>query len=155
LLKPWIIRYVDGQGRQVPKGTPGARKKKVRASKWYGQFVDADGKRQRVPLCSDRVAALQMLAELERTAERQKVGVVDRFAAHPPAPMEKHLAASEPHLQNKGASDKHLSETLPRLRAVLSHGAVRHLSDLRPETVEPFLARLADQGASARTRNTY
>src|SRR5262245_65352606 len=94
LLKPWVTRYIS-HGRQVPKGTPGARKKKQRASKWYGQYVDADGKRHRVPLCTDKVAALQMLAELERTAERQKVCVIDRFAEHHKASVEQHLTDYE------------------------------------------------------------
>src|SRR3954471_16194564 len=116
LLKPWVIRYVDHQGRQVAKGTPGARKRKERAAKWYGQYVDADGKRRRVPLCTDKVAARQMLAELERKAERTKVGVVDRFAEYRKAPLDSHLADYETHLRNKGVSGKHLSETMRRLR---------------------------------------
>lgn len=37
LLKPWITRYVDVDGHQVRKNTPGARKVKERAAKWYGQ----------------------------------------------------------------------------------------------------------------------
>src|SRR5262249_13882939 len=151
----WITRYIDSQGRQVSKGTPGARKKKQRTNKWYGQYVDADGKRRRVPLCTDKVAALQLLAELERTAERQKVGVIDRFAEHRKASVEQHLTDYETHLRNKGASTKHLKETMRRLRAVLAHGAIRTLGDLRPEVVEGFLAQLSDEGASARTRNTY
>jgi integrase len=108
-----------------------------------------------VPLCTDKVAALQMLAELERTAERQKVGVIDRFAEHRKASVEQHLTDYETHLRNKGASVKHLKETMRRLRAVLAHGAIRILGDLRPEVVEGFLAHLGDEGASARTRNTY
>jgi integrase len=155
LFKPWITRYVDLKGRQVRKGTPGARKKKLRASKWYGQYTDADGNRHRVPLCTDKVAALQMLADLERTAERQKVGIIDRFAEHRKAPIEQHLTDYETHLRNKGASDKHRAETLRRLRSIIQQSAVRTLDDMRPEAVEQFLARLGDGGASARTRNTY
>jgi hypothetical protein len=37
LLKPWITRYLDAEGKQVKKGTPGARKVKKRTAKWYGQ----------------------------------------------------------------------------------------------------------------------
>jgi integrase len=155
LLRPWIIRYVDSKGRQVRKGTPGARKVKKRAAKWYGQYLDADGKRQRVPLSSDRLAALQMLADLERDTERKKVGVVDRFAEHRKAPIDTHVDDYETHLRNKGVSGKHLSETLRRLRAVLSHCGVRGLADICPEGVERFLAGLAEEGTSARTRNTY
>src|SRR5262249_19883247 len=131
LVRPWILRYIDSKGRQVHKGTPGARKKKVRTTKWYGQFVDADGKRQRVPLSTDKVSALQMLADLERIEERKKVGVIDRYAEHRSAPIETHLADYETHLRNKGVSRKHLSETMRRLRAVVDHGQVRCLNHLR------------------------
>jgi hypothetical protein len=155
LLRPWIIRYVDARGRQVPKKTPGARKVKRRASKWYAQYLDADGKRRRVPLCTDKVAARQMLADLERDVERKRVGVVDRFAEHRKAPIDTHLDDYQTHLRNKNTSAKHLSETLRRLRAVLNSCGVRGLNDLRPENVERFLAGLAEEGTSARTRNTY
>jgi integrase len=155
LVRPWIIRYVDRQGRQVPKGTPGARKVKKRATKWYGQYLDADGNRRRVPLSSDKVAALQLLAERQRDAERRKAGLVDRFVEHRKAPIASHLEDYKTHLRNKGVSEKHLSETFRRLEAVLDDGAVRGLGDLRPEAVEHFLNRLAEGGASARTRNTY
>jgi len=155
LFKPQIVRYVDRDGRQVPKGTLGARKKKERAGKWYGQYVDADGKRCRVPLCSDKVAALQMLADLERNAERKKAGLVDRFAEHRKAPINKHILEYETSLHTEGVSRKHLSETLRRLRAVLDHPSIEGLSQIQPEIVEGFLATLAKQGASTRTRNTY
>jgi integrase len=155
LLRPWIVRYLDAKGLQVRKGTPGAKKVKKRASKWYGQFLGADGKRKRVPLCTDKAAALQMLAGLERTAQRQRAGLADRFAEHRQAPIDSHLADYEVHLRNKGVSTKHLSETMRRLQAVLQHGQVRCLTDLRPEAVEQFLAGLAENNASARTRNTY
>jgi integrase len=155
LLKPWIVRYVNSKGRQVPKGTPGAKKVKKRAAKWYGQFVNADDKRQRVPLCTDKVAAMKMLVDLERDAERKKVGVVDRFVEHCKAPIEKHLREYEAHLCSKGVSSKHFSETIRRLRSVLDHGGIRNLGDLHPEAVENALAVLTNNGASARTRNTY
>src|SRR5262245_16076021 len=119
LLRPWIVRYVNAKGRQVRKGTPGAKKVKRRASKWYGQFLGADGKRKRVPLCTDKAAALQMLAGLERDAQHQRAGLVDRFAEHRQASIDSHVADYETHLRNKGVSGKHLSETMRRLRAVL------------------------------------
>jgi hypothetical protein len=33
LLKPWVIRYLDASGRQVPKGTPDAHKVNQRTAK--------------------------------------------------------------------------------------------------------------------------
>lgn len=155
LVRPWITRYVDAKGRQVPKNTPGARKVKRRTAKWYGQYKDADGHLQRGPLSTDKTTALQMLADLERDVEHKKVGLVDRFAEHRKASIETHLADYETHLRNKGVSAKHMYETIRRLRAVLEFVGVQALPDVCPEGVEKFLADLADRGTSARTRNTY
>src|SRR4051794_38970929 len=65
VLKIQVVRYLDEQGHRVPKGTPGARKVREKSAKWYGQYADAHGDRRRVPLCTDKAAARQMLAELE------------------------------------------------------------------------------------------
>jgi integrase len=155
LLKPWVVRYLDSEGRQVPKGTPGACKVKQRASKWYAQYVDLDGRRRRVPLCTDKVASRQMLATIEREVQLGRAGVSDPFAQHRKAPVEAHLADYEVHVRNKGVSAKTLSEDLRRLRAVLAGCNAQVLGDLRPEAVERFLAALAERGAGASTRNSY
>jgi hypothetical protein len=139
LIKQQIITYVDGQGRRVPKGTTGAVKTKTKSSKWYGQFVDANGVRRRVSLCTDKVAARQLLAALEREAELGRAGVVDKFAAHRNRPIGEHVADYEMSLRNGGVSAKHLSETMRRLRAVLrrtcptpaSGGSVRSRAVIR------------------------
>jgi integrase len=155
LLKPWVVRYLDAEGRQVPKGAPGARKVKERAAKWYGQYVDIDDKRRRVPLCTDKAAARQMLARLEREVQLGRAGVSDPYADHRKAPVAEHVAGYEVSLRNKGVSAKGLSEALRRLRAVLEGCGARALGDLRPESVERFLDALAAKGAGASTRNTY
>jgi hypothetical protein len=74
LLKVWVVRHVDAKGRRVPRGTPGARAVKEKSTKWYAQFNDAEGRRRRVPLCADKAAALQKLAELERDVARGRRG---------------------------------------------------------------------------------
>ena len=162
LLKLTFIRYVDAEGRRVPKGTPGARKVKEKSTKWFGQYRNADGDRKRVPLCTDKTAARQMLADIVRDIARGKAGLVDPHGDHRKAPIEGHVAAYEIHLRNKGVSEKHRAETIRRLNAVISGCKVRTLADLTVEPVERFLAILAEddvanqkKGASARTRNTY
>jgi integrase len=155
LIKQQIVTYVDAEGRRVPKEAVGARKVKTKSSKWYGQFVDANEVRRRVPLCTDKVAARQMLAALEREAELGRAGVTDKFAAHRSRSIDEHVADYETSLRNVGVSAKHLSETMRRLRTLLSKCEVRRLGDLSPENVERFLGDLAEGGAGARTRNTY
>src|SRR5690606_4665457 len=49
LFKLRITRYLDEQGRRVPKGTPGARVVRERSRKWYGEYRDAEGVTRRVP----------------------------------------------------------------------------------------------------------
>src|SRR4051794_40180151 len=155
LLKPWVTRYLDADGRQVPKGTPGARKVKERASKWYGQYVVQDGGRRRVPLCTDKAAARQMLAKLERDVQLGRAGVVDSFAEHRKKPIASHVADYESHLRNEGVSAKGQSEDMRRLRAVVDGCGFRTLGDMRPELVERFLLSLADRKTGPVTRDTY
>jgi len=158
LFKPTFTRYVDPEGKRVNRDTPVARKVREKSTKWYGQYTDADGKLQRVPLSPDKVAAGQMLADLVRQSERGKAGMKDPHEGQKLAPIEDHVKDYQAHLRNKGVSDKHLSETLRRLRAVLLGCNVRKLADLSIESVERFLANMAcggDKGPGARTRNTY
>jgi integrase len=162
LEKRTFTRHVDAQGRRVAKGTPGARKVQEKSAKWWGQYVDAGGVRRRVALCTDKTAARQMLADLERQAERGKAGLVDPHAEHRKSSIEEHVAAYEVSLRGKGVSEKHRAETIRRLNAVIFGCKVRTLGDLAVEEVERFLAILAEgdlesgkKGASARTRNTY
>jgi integrase len=155
LLKTWVIRYLDPDGRQVRKGTRGARKVREKSSKWYGQYTDADGVRRRVPLSTDKTAARQELARLEREAEHGKVGLTDPHAEAKTAPIAEHIAAYEVPLKKKSKSPKHRAETLRRLRAVLTGAKVRTLGGLYLDPVEAFLVGLVEGGASARTANTY
>jgi integrase len=168
LFKPWIVRYLDAEGRQVKKGTKGAKKVRERASKWYGQF-DQDGRRTRVPLCSDKAAARQQLAKLEREAARGSAGLTDPFAEHRKAPIAAHVAGYEARLKLKEVSAQTLKEDMRRLRIVIRDCGFRSLDDITPEKVERFLVTLAEQGAGnaaarktlgdrgagAATRNTY
>src|SRR3954466_2705930 len=100
LLKVWVVRYLDDEGRRVPKDTIGARAVKEKSAKWYGQYRDADDHRRRVPLCTDKGASLQMLAEIERNISRGKAGLVDPYEKHRKAPIADHVAVYESYLRN-------------------------------------------------------
>src|SRR5262245_56824929 len=76
LMKPWQVRY-EKDGKRVPRGTPGAKKVKERARKWYGQDIPGLPRRKRVPLLSDKAVARRMLAELVRKGELGEVGLDD------------------------------------------------------------------------------
>jgi integrase len=155
LLKIHTVRYLDTSGRQVPKGTEGARRVKQKSRKWYGQFKDTHGRFQRVALYADKAASRSKLAEIERAVERGESGLVDRFAKHRRATIESHVDAYEAHLRVEGVSAGYLKEDLRRVRAVLDHAEARSLGDITSEAVVGFLAAVAKRGTGVSTRNDY
>jgi hypothetical protein len=64
LFKPQIVRYLDKQGKRVPRGTPGACKVVEKARKWWGKYRDHNGHERRVPLYTDKAASRHELGEL-------------------------------------------------------------------------------------------
>ena len=51
-------------------------------TKWYGQYTDANGKTHRVPLATNKTAALQMLGDIVRKIEMGKAGITNPFEDH-------------------------------------------------------------------------
>src|SRR5262249_23002176 len=92
VFKKSITRYLDDRGRQVPKGTAGARRVREKSAKWYGRVPGAP---KPVPLCRNKTAAEQMLADLVRKSELAKAGIVDPFEQHSKRPLLEHLADFE------------------------------------------------------------
>src|SRR5438874_11059850 len=89
VFKKIIVRYVDAQGRQVRKDTPGAEKVQEFSRKYYGRVP---GNPKLVPLATNKVAAELLLAQLVRKAEMKEAGVSDPFEAHHRRPLAEHLA---------------------------------------------------------------
>jgi len=159
LFKQQITTYVNEKGQRVKKGTPGARKVKQKSSKWYGQYVDASGKRQRVPLSTDKVAARQMLAGLERKAELIRSRVLTSAEAavseHQAKSLEEHFDAYLDSLEAKGTCAEHRSERCRQLRRIARDCGFHRLPDLDRTKLETWLTQQVRRGMSARTRNSY
>jgi integrase len=162
LVRPWTYRYLDKDGKRVPKGTPGARKVKQKASKWYGAGIPGLPKTKRVPLATDKRAAQQLLAALVRKAERGEAGLEDGSVAARRTPLAGHLADFERHLHNKprGVSDKQVKLLLTRLRTTFDACDFKGPGDLNLGKVLDYLAerrRLpnAEGGISIQTSNFY
>jgi integrase len=114
-----IVRHLDADGKRVPKGTPGARRKVIRSKKWYAVYRDVSGRRRRKPMSTNKAAAQTMLGELLKTVELERSGVVDAYALHRKTSIEKHLIAFEKAGRLKGHSERHVVESMARLRRVL------------------------------------
>ena len=98
--RPTIIRYVNAQGQRVPKGTPGAKRVRVKSKTYWGRVAEENGKVRPVSLCDDADAAEAMLAEMKQRAKRVARGDIDPFEDHRQRPLAEHLADFERRVEN-------------------------------------------------------
>jgi excisionase family DNA binding protein len=142
LFKPVIVSYFTPDGKRCPAGTPGARKKKVKARNWYGQFKDANGKPCRMPLCADKSAAKVMLSKLTVDAKFGQLGLSDPYAEHRRRPLLEHLEDFRGHLAAKGRAPEYIASACRNVRAVLEGCRFTFMDDIQPSAVDEFLAGL-------------
>ena len=128
--RPTIIRFYDAQGRQVRKGTPGAKRVREKSKTYWGRVPDANGKSRGVPLCDDADAAESMLAAMKERAKRIKRGDVDPFEVHRDRPLAEHVEDFRSFLESKGGTAAHVALTVQRLSAVVDGYKFKKLSDL-------------------------
>jgi integrase len=175
LKKINVTRYLDADRRQVPKGTPGARKVRQRSRKWYAVWREARvvagvkvRKQVCKPLSADKKAAHTMLAEIIRRQEREKAGLLDpreeRLRVQLSRPVGEHVEDYLRSLRESGVSEAHHRERSRLLRKVVAALKAKSLADLTTDKLNAFVADLrkaptknnADPGpASARTKATY
>ena len=149
LYKPAIITYQlpDGKhrtpaGRRVTKHTPGAVKVSRESSLWYGRYKDANGKRQQVPLCTDKTASKQMLAKLVVDAKLTAHGLGDAFADSHKRPLVEHLDDYRRCLDAEGNCKEYVAKTCARVQAILDGCRLVFIPDLRSEMVAEYLHAL-------------
>ncbi|SRR5579883_1364291 len=152
VYKKSIVRYLDADGRQVPKGTPGARKVKEKTAKWYGRVP---GAAKPIPLCRNKGAAEIMLNERVKKAELEKVGVKDAYEPHRLRPLHEHLADFEEELRStirrgrkRPPTAKQVALKVGRIRRVLDHCGFCLPADLSLSRVQEFLSALSADAAS-------
>jgi integrase len=151
LFKPVIVRYIGPGGRRVPKGTAGARKVRLRARKWYGEYRDAEGRLRRVPLASDKQAAHQLLARCVKEAERGQAGMIDPFGEQRCRPLKGHVEDYQRYLSGKGDCPDHITLTIARIRRTLDGCEFKCIGDINPGGVIEWLAEVRKATGAAHT----
>jgi hypothetical protein len=161
LIRHWTYRYVKN-GRRVPRDTPGAKRVKERARKWYGKGIPGLPPGKKVPLASDKTAAQQMLAELVRKTERGQAGLSDSITEAGQRELPIHLETFERHLRNKSrpTGEKQVKLLLTRLRTVFSGCGFTYPADVNADKVQDYLAErrrllTSEGGISIQTSNFY
>jgi gluconolactonase len=148
VFKKQIVRYKDADGRQVPKGTPGATRHEEQSSKWYGRVP---GEARPRPLCRNRKAAEVMLGDLIRKAENASVGIgPGPFEKHHAHPLAGHLADFEAGLLAKGGTRKHALQVVARVKSLLDACGFAFIADFSASRVAEHLARMREAGRPRR-----
>ncbi len=153
--RPTIIRFYDAHGRQVRKGTPGARRVREKSKTYWGRCADANGKVRSVSLCDDEDAAEEMLAAMKQRAKREARGDIDPFEVHRQRPLAEHLADFEAALLAKEATDKQAAQATARCRKIIDACGFKKLADLSPSAVATYLRERRQAGLSVQTSNHY
>jgi integrase len=157
-----LARWRDGKGKvrtaPVTTGRDGSERLRDESSTYFARYRDGNGVVIEAPTgCRDESAARQVLADLERRAERVRAGLITpaeaRTAEHLATPIGEHVAAYVTSLEASGASPKHVAESRRVLTRVLQGCGVETLASLERSAVERWLNRRRQEGASGRTRN--
>jgi len=111
--------------------------------KWYGCFVDSNGKRKRVPLSTDKTVSQQMLSKLERKSEKEKAGLWDPFEEQGKRLILDHLHDWQKALSASGTTEKHQKLLFARASKVIDNLAALHLKDLSASAVMESIANLS------------
>ena len=155
VFRPTIIRYVNSQGKRVPKSTAGAKRIREKSKTWWGRFRDAQGSPKRVSLCDNRGMAETMLAEIANRAKREAAGDIDPYEDHRKRPLSDHLDDFETSLLAKGATTKQASQATARCRKIIEGCGFKRLIDLVPSAVASYLKDRRKTGTSIQTSNHY
>ena len=132
----------------------------VESRTYFAKYRDGAGVVQIVATgCRDETAARQMLADLERQAERVRRGVITATEAaigsHLSTPIAEHFAAYVASLEAAGTCAVYRANAKRQLDRLAVDCSFRRLADLSREVMERWLAARAREGMGARTRNTY
>ena len=165
------------------------KKDRRKGSPWYIDYFDENAQRKRVKGCTDRGATEQIARKLESEVELRRRGVIDARTdarvGHAARPMTYHLDDFRSQLTAKGATLKHATMTLERVRRIvaLAKGASlasvvppkritttarevfadrvggivqsARLADLTADRVQTALASLRDSGMSLQSVNHH
>ncbi len=133
-------------GKQVRKGTAGAKTKTVESKRFYGTLRMADGTRKQIPLCEERDTAETMLRKQQTEEDKNRaLGITsqDRQRLHP---ISKHVDDYESHLRSKQSTESYVRLHISRLRAILTATKTATIGDLDSGKINRVLSKWREKG---------
>ncbi len=155
------VRFTGDDGKPVVAPlTADGQRCRLPSAKWYGQYTDAAGTTRRVPLSENKTVAQQMLNELVRRVELEKVGITDPFRESRSKPLADHLAAYRQFHADKGNTGRQTDQVVRRCERVFAGCGFARLADLNEEAALRWLTgrrtgTRAEGGIGPQTFNHY
>ena len=128
---------------------------RLKSSKWYVKYRDADGILRRVPGFKDKEATRQRGAQLEKQAALRAVGVVDRFAEHRKRPLLEHIDDFAQALTAKGNTSAYVDLTKARTKRIVEECGFRLMGDLDPARLSTWVSEKRTEDLSLQSLNFY
>ncbi len=146
-----------GRSRTRSKGT-GSLYKRGGRGPWIATWFDHDGKRrERSTRTTDKAAAERILSKHVADAALRRDGVIDasrdRFAMEGRRSLGEVVDAYIGHCRHAGHSSHYVRQKDEHLRRMMESARVTRLSELTADALERHLARMKDDGLSARSIN--
>ncbi len=158
-----FARWKDGRGKTrtapIDTAADGSLRIVLVQRKWLAKYRNGNGDVTEVSTgCTDHAAAKQRLAELERQAERVRCGVATaaetKTVERQQGAIGDHIAGFLDHRKARGRCSRP-KETRYQLERVAGDCGFSKLCEVDADDFETWLARQAEGGMSAGTRNKY
>jgi hypothetical protein len=135
--------------------TADASECRIETAEYYIRYKDAAGKWQREKGYTDYDASVSLVLKIETRIARRAEGLTDPFEKHNRRPILEHVDDFERHIDDKGNTWKHVTETAQKVRRIIKACRFATIADLAPGAVEAYLATERRQGMSAQTSNHH
>jgi integrase len=122
---------------------------------WYYRYVNAEGRPVERAGCPDKGVTMRLAADAEAKVALERAGLADPFETHRRRPIEDHIGEYVGFLTSKSNTEKHVTLTSTRLRAVIAGCGVARLGDLDAAKVSTWLSDRRAETMSAATSNYY
>jgi len=127
----------------------------IEAKRWSITYRDADGIVRKEKGFTDKKAAEQKAAELERKAELGRIGIVDKYEEHTKRPLREHLDDFKTALLYRGNTEEYATLTYNRAKQVINSCGFVFISDISSHKVSCYLRDRRGDDLSMESSNHY
>jgi integrase len=113
---------------------------KKKSAYWYIDYKGADGIRKRVKGFKDKTATAQLAARLEKEAELEDSGIVDKYKEHRKRPLAEHLEDFQKSLLAKGGTVKNAAQVKTRVERIFKECKFIFWDDIQASKVQQIVS---------------